>query len=100
MNNKPKLQNNMKTKILLFIALTLVLGCCSDDDSKSASEIDKLPPATQTGANTAGCLVNGKAFLPKGYFPGGASLYCFYQNGEDFALHIGKNGQIDHHFPV
>lgn len=36
MNNKPKLQNNMKTKILLFIALTLVLGCCSDDDSKPA----------------------------------------------------------------
>ncbi|MBC6992035.1 hypothetical protein [Hymenobacter sp. BT491] len=26
----------------------------------------QLPPATQTGANTFGCLVNGKAFIPNG----------------------------------
>ena len=26
-----------------------------------------LPAATQTGANTFGCLVNGKVWLPKGY---------------------------------
>ena len=25
---------------------------------------DKLPPETQTGANTVGCLVNGKVYLP------------------------------------
>jgi len=28
---------------------------------------DSLPPATQTGANTLGCLVNGKVFVPKGH---------------------------------
>jgi hypothetical protein len=92
MNNKPKLQNNMKTKILLFIALTLVLGCCSDDNSKPASEIDKLPPATQVGANTAGCLVNGKAFLPQGYVPAG-NLRCNYINGLNFTLSIVNNTQ-------
>ncbi|MFA7445427.1 MAG: DUF6252 family protein [Flavobacteriaceae bacterium] len=79
----------MKTKILLFIALTLVLGCCSDDDNKPASETDKLPPATQTGANTAGCLVNGKAFLPKGYFPNG-NLSCNYTNGSNFNIRISE----------
>ena len=29
-------------------------------------EADKLPSATQTGANTFGCLVNGKAWVPSG----------------------------------
>lgn len=31
------------------------------------SELEKLPAITQTGANTFGCLVNGKAFMPSGY---------------------------------
>jgi hypothetical protein len=29
-------------------------------------EIEKLPPETQTGAQTFGCLINGKTFKPKG----------------------------------
>ena len=28
---------------------------------------DQLPPATQIGANTFGCLINGKVYIPKGY---------------------------------
>ena len=79
----------MKTKTLLFIAMILVLGCCSDDDNKPMAEIDKLPPATQHGANKAGCLVNGKAFLPKGYITTG-NLRCNYINGLDFSLIIGE----------
>jgi hypothetical protein len=30
------------------------------------NEIEKLPPITQTGANTFGCLLNGNAWTPKG----------------------------------
>jgi hypothetical protein len=33
----------------------------------SPSPKETLPPATQTGANTFGCYVNGKLWLPKGY---------------------------------
>lgn len=77
-----------KTILLLF--LICLSGCDNNDDKpKPKTELEKLPPATQTGANTAGCLVNGVAFLPKGYFPGGA-LFFFYQDGENFSLAIGE----------
>lgn len=79
----------MKNKLFLFVAI-LSLSCTHHDD-KPANPIDKLPPATQTGANTAGCLVNGEAFLPKGYFPGGGALYFVYQDGLNFSLAISQN---------
>jgi hypothetical protein len=34
-------------------------------------------------------LVNGVAFLPKGYFPTG-NLFFFYKDGKDFSLSIGE----------
>lgn len=34
---------------------------------KSTTQEDQLPPITQTGANTFGCIVNGKVWIPKGY---------------------------------
>jgi len=30
-------------------------------------KIDTLPPITQEGANTFGCVINGKIYLPKGF---------------------------------
>ena len=63
-------------KLLLLLLTTFALSCCNKDDDKPIAEIDKLPPATQTGANTVGCLLDGKAFLP-GNFPN--STNCFYQ---------------------
>jgi hypothetical protein len=77
----------MKNLLFLF-ATVLTLSCCSKDDNKPTNPIDKLPPATQTGANTAGCLVNGKAFLPKGT---GIVLNCIYQDGLNFGLRITEN---------
>lgn len=82
-------------KNLILILLTaFTLSCCNKDDDNPIAEIDKLPPATQTGANTAGCLVNGIAFLPKGNFPGINPL--LYQDGVNFVLFIGeeKDGKI------
>ena len=63
---------------LLLLPLLIILFSCNKDDDKPADPVDQLPPATQTGANTVGCLVNGKTFLPKG---GGMSgnKNCFYQ---------------------
>ena len=80
----------MKKLFLLFLA-TFVLSCSHHhNDDMPTSEIDKLPPATQTGANTAGCLVNGVAFLPKGYLVTG-NLVCNYIDGKDFVLAINEN---------
>lgn len=66
-------------KLILLLTIILTLFSCNKDDNKSQNPIDQLPPATQTGANTAGCLVNGEAFLPKGTSLGGPVLSCFYQ---------------------
>lgn len=77
-------------KLLLLLLTTFTLSCCNKgDDDQPKTELEKLPPATQTGANTAGCLVNGVAFLPKGYFTTGA-LVCNYIDGKDFVLGINE----------
>jgi hypothetical protein len=49
----------------LYLALALLTQCsrCKDQDPTPEQQ---LPPATQTGANTFGCLVNGKPYLPAG----------------------------------
>jgi hypothetical protein len=46
---------------MVFCAVVLMAASCK----KEVEEIDLLPPATQSGKNTFGCLVDGKAFLPK-----------------------------------
>ena len=75
-------------KNLILILLTaLTLSCCDKDDNKSS---DQLPPATTTGANTAGCHVNGQVFLPKGSSQFGPILSCFYQQDQD-GYHFGLN---------
>lgn len=56
---------------------------------KPKSELEQLPAASQTGAETFGCLVNGKAFKPKGSPFGGPILSCAYQY-----LHGGYHLQL------
>lgn len=49
-------------KNLLFILIAfLLIGCRDSSDDNSP----KLPPETQTGANTFGCLVDGRLFYPR-----------------------------------
>ena len=54
----------LTAKLPLYAALVLLTQCskCKDD----VAPLDQLPPATQTGANTFGCLVNGQAWTPNG----------------------------------
>ena len=71
----------MKKLLLLFAVFALFVSCNKDDDptpEPQISEIDKLPPATQTGTNKVGCLVNDKAFLPEGQLNGSINPYCGY----------------------
>jgi len=51
-----------KLYLLLFLPFLLAASCKKKDDDQQP--IDKLPPATMTGANTFGCLVNGEPWLP------------------------------------
>ncbi|TXD81050.1 hypothetical protein ESY86_19460 [Subsaximicrobium wynnwilliamsii] len=53
---------SMCLAILIIFPLWGLGGCNNDDDNNNN---DTLPPATQIGANTVGCLVNGEVFLPR-----------------------------------
>ena len=54
----------MKKLLLLVTSFVLLNSSCKK--SKPTNPVDQLPPETQTGANTFGCLVNGKVYIPKG----------------------------------
>ena len=58
--------------ILLCVFLSLA-GCSSDDDG-DCQGVDCLPAATQTGAGTFGCLINGEPFVDNS-----GNFNCFYQ---------------------
>ena len=49
---------------LLLLALCSIFAACKKDHPPK-TELEKLPPATQTGANTFGCLLNGQVWIPK-----------------------------------
>jgi len=76
----------MKKLILFTLLFTSLLSCCDKDDNE-ANEV--LPPATQTGAGTFACKVNGQSFIDTsgGYFN------CFYQlvDGKYFFGISGKD---------
>ena len=62
----------MKQFISILLLIVCLNSCNNDDDNTN----ETLPPATQTGANTAGCLINGEVLIPKG----GSNIFqCFYQ---------------------
>ena len=55
----------MKSKLLLYLCLATLTQCskCRRDDPQPKPEVPvTLPPETQTGANTFGCLVGGKVY--------------------------------------
>ncbi|MFY0484135.1 DUF6252 family protein, partial [Flavobacterium sp. PLA-1-15] len=58
---------------------------------------DKLPPETQTGANTAGCLINGKVFLPhqEGLSPALVCNYEFIDEEFYFNIHFSDRRGTD-----
>lgn len=60
--------------IIVLLAVLFTLSCCNkNDDDQPVNPIDQLPPATQTGEQTIGCLVNGEPFKDN------ASFNNFYQ---------------------
>lgn len=85
---------NLALPILAIFTLILLSIACKKHVIQPQSELSKLPPATQTGANTFGCLVNGQAFTPqdKSIFEGPV-LQCNYiytAGGYYFTLLVGN----------
>lgn len=70
----------MKLFLNLFTIFTfIVLTSIQCRKNKPTNPIDQLPPETQTGANTFGCLIDGKVFKPKGDPFGGPIKKASYQ---------------------
>ncbi len=82
----------LQSIIIIFFALLVLTSCSKDDIIKPQTE---LPPITQTGENTVGCLVDGEVFLPKGSNPlGNPIITCLYQNingNFEFGLSFSNN---------
>ncbi len=76
-------------KNLITMLLLIILIGCSSDDSNSNPE-SQLPPITQTGENTFGCLIDGELVKPRdgsgslGGSNAGASFYGGYPNSTDY----------------
>ena len=62
---------------MIIIACANIFTACKKDKTET-TELSKLPAATQTGANTFGCLVNGKAWV--------AQNDCFYLCDSPFKI--------------
>jgi hypothetical protein len=54
----------MKTPILFFLTILSLVGC-SKEDPQVEDPLAKLPPETQIGANTFGCIINNQVFYPR-----------------------------------
>ena len=77
-------------KIILLLLTTVILSSCTKNDT-TPPEVpkDQLPAITTTGANTAGCIINGKVIIPKNGVNGisGSTVYGLkYVVGPNFGL--------------
>ncbi len=70
----------MKHTITYCLLLVLSLSCEKTSTTTDPNNIPGLPPATQIGANTFGCLVNGIPWVPAGS-NGTANLSIDYDPG-------------------
>jgi hypothetical protein len=91
----------MLPKIMLTLVIVLtVAGCKKTETPKpTLTELEKLPPITQTGANTFGCLINGVAWLPNGTKPsnGGPNISVDIDPnylGGFFSVNVHKYNEI------
>jgi hypothetical protein len=60
----PLFHMRLPAPIPLLLAALLGLSQCKKQDADPARPEDQLPPATQTGQHTFGCLLNGQPWTP------------------------------------
>ena len=71
-------KNSVSKNIILILIISTFFACCTKDDNPTPAptQVSQLPAATQTGANTFGCLLDGEVFIPG---ITNNSYNCFYQ---------------------
>jgi hypothetical protein len=78
----PIKNTTMSRKLFYPLLLLLVITLSSGECKKLFTNLDAdgLPPATQTGANTLGFLLNGQPWTPKGLVGQSANLRVAYDH--------------------
>ncbi|MBL7815077.1 MAG: hypothetical protein JNL70_08705 [Saprospiraceae bacterium] len=61
----------MKKLSILLLSLCFIMSKCPDDTPK----LEELPPISQTGANSVGCLINGEVWIPSKWRITGSPRY-------------------------
>ena len=79
----------MKIRLFYFLIILAIaqLSCTKDSNDKCEIPENCLPAMTERGANTAGCLVDGKVLVPDGNkFGSGSILKAQYMNSDNEKL--------------
>jgi hypothetical protein len=74
--------------IIAIIPIALFCGHC-----KKSASVPSLPPITQVGANTFGCLIDGKVWVPHfkcNYFP----FSDIYTSQLTYAIHLAYAAKL------
>ena len=75
--------------LLLIVFTAITLSYCSKNNDIPQTQQDQLPAITTTGANTAGCIINGKVLIPKNGINGTSGFPVYglkYVAGSNFGL--------------
>lgn len=83
-----------------LILLLILFTFCSCKKQKPSNPVEQLPAATQTGANTFGCLINGQAVvIHKPFGDLSPSFGCQYQliypNVSGYTFNLNGTDKID-----
>ncbi|MCC8425347.1 hypothetical protein [Mucilaginibacter sp. UR6-11] len=89
------MKNNFPITLLICAVIFLSPSC----KKKSVAPLSKLPAATQTGANTFGCLINGAAFTPhtKSFLNSAFQAnYVYYNGGYNLLVSASNDSNTDY----
>jgi len=83
-----------KLQIILLLAVFTFFNCSNNDDP---IEQDQLPPISQTGANTFGCIINGKVLIPKDGIgvPQPKGISVKYRGNKNFIIDVANLKDIN-----
>ncbi|MFA7378949.1 MAG: hypothetical protein WC150_00715 [Bacteroidia bacterium] len=76
-------------KPLLYVTILLLQSCLPDKDQPKPADV--LPPYTQQGANTIGCLVDGRVLVPG--FSMADKYFGWSAVDNDFTYYIHKDNE-------
>jgi len=88
--------------IIVILLTALLFISCKKENLNPAFQLKKLPAETQTGADTFGCLVNGKAFTPNNniFSPVQNKHAHYYYDGIDQNFNVSGSRSSDKDYPV